>query len=167
MEEIKPIKQNDAAIKVIKIILVFIILTLVFGLGIFVGGTKARFSYRWTESYHKNFAGPKGGFLNDWRQFPPFPDDFMESHGAFGKIIQINDSDFVIKGKGDLEKIIIIKEDTILENGRTAIKKDDLKIDDQVVIIGSPNDQGQIEAKLIRIFNGENIKTLPSSPRFP
>lgn len=167
IQDNKTQKQNNATSTVLKGLLVFIILIAVFGLGMFVGETKARFSYRWAESYHKNFAGPKGGFLDDWRQLSSFPGDFIESHGAFGEIIQINDSDFVIKGKGDLEKIIIIKEDTILENGRTAIKKDDLKVGDQIVIIGSPNEQGQIEAKLIRIFNEEDIKTPPSFPRFP
>ncbi|OGM10531.1 hypothetical protein A2Z67_02990 [Candidatus Woesebacteria bacterium RBG_13_36_22] len=145
----------------------FIVVALIFGVGMFVGGMKAKFSYRWAESYHENFAGPRGGFLGDWRQLPPFSGDFIESHGAFGEIIQINDSDFVIKGQSDLEKIIVIKEDTILEKGRMAIKKDDLKVSDQVVIIGSPNEQGQIEAKLIRIFNGGDIKNPSGFPRFP
>jgi hypothetical protein len=145
----------------------FVIVALIFGVGMFVGGMKAKFSYRWAESYHKNFAGPRGGFLGDWWQLPLFPGDFIESHGAFGEIIQINDSDFVIKGQSDLEKIIILKENTILEKGRMAIKKDDLKVSDQVVIIGSPNEQGQIEARLIRVFNGEDIKNPPSFPRFP
>ena len=145
----------------------FIVVALIFGVGMFVGGMKAKFSYRWAENYHENFAGPRGGFLGDWRQLPPFSGDFIESHGAFGEIIQINDSDFVIKGQSDLEKIIVIKEDTILEKGRMAIKKDDLKVGDQVVVIGSPNEQGQIEAKFIRIFNGGDIKNPPGFPRFP
>lgn len=146
---------------------IFVIVVLIFGVGMFVGGMKARFSYQWAESYHKNFAGPRGGFLGDWRQLPSPPGDFIESHGTFGEIIKINDSDFVIKGQSDLEKIIVIKEDTILEKGRMAIKKDDLKVGDQVVVIGSPNEQGQIEAKLIRLFNGEEIKDLQKQPRFP
>jgi hypothetical protein len=145
----------------------FVIIVLIFGAGMFIGGMKARFSYQWAESYHKNFAGPRGGFLGDWRQLPSPPGDFIESHGTFGEIIQINDSDFVIKGQGDLEKIIVIKEDTILEKGRMAIKKDDLKVGDQVVIIGSPNEQGQIEAKLIRIFNGEEKEILLLTPPRP
>jgi hypothetical protein len=48
-----------------------------------------------------------------------------------------------------------------------AIKKDDLKVGDQVVIIGSPNEQGQIEAKLIRIFNGEEKEILLLTPPRP
>jgi len=165
-------KQKDNKINhdILKWIIIaisaFVIIVLIFGGGMLVGGMKAKFSYRWAESYHKNFAGPRSGFFGDWQAFPP-PGDFIESHGTFGEIIKINDSDFVIKGQGNVEKIIIIKEDTVIEKGRMAVKKDDLKVGGQVVIIGSPNEQGQIEAKLIRIFNGEDMKTPPSFPRFP
>lgn len=161
-------KTNYDALKWIIIGLVcFVIVILIFGAGMFVGGMKARFSYRWAESYHKNFAGPKEGFFGDWRQLPPFPGDFIESHGDFGEIIKINDSDFVIKGRADIEKIIVIKEDTMIEKGRITLKKDDLKVGDMIVVIGSPNEQGQIEAKLIRVFEGEGAKNQPISLRFP
>lgn len=145
----------------------FVIVIFIFGVGMFVGGMKARFSYSWAESYHKNFAGPREGFFGDWRNPPPLPGDFIESHGTFGEIIKVNDSDFVIKGRDNIEKLILIKEDTVIEKGRITIKKEELKVGDQIVIIGSPNEQGQIEAKLIRIFDGEDIKTPPSFPRFP
>ncbi len=130
----------------------FAVVVLIFGVGMFVGGMKAKFSYRWAESYHKNFAGPKTGFLGDWRNFPK--GDFIEGHGVFGKIIELNDSGFVIfdiKKKEDTEKMIVINEDTIIKKGKE-ITKDELKVGDQVVIIGSPNEEGQIEAKLIRTF---------------
>ena len=168
-EEKQPSKKvNRDALKWIIVGLAgFVIIILIFGAGMFVGGIKARFSYRWAESYHKNFAGPREGFFGNWQGIPPFPGEFIEGHGTFGEIIKINDSDLVIKGQGDLEKIIVLKEDTILEKGRATIKKEDLKVGDQVVIIGSPNEQGQIEAKLIRIFNGQDIKTPPLFPRFP
>ena len=52
-----------------------------------------------------------------------------------------------------IEKAIIVSDKTKIINLRDVIKTSDLKIDDQVVIVGSPNDQGQIEAKLIRIFH--------------
>ncbi len=122
---------------------------LIFGAGVFVGGMKARFSYRWAESYHKNFAGPRGGFLDDWRKFPA--GDFISGHGAFGEIIEIKDNGFVIKGRENIEKVVIINQETTIAKGRETIK-DGLKVGDRVVIIGSPNDEGQIEARLIRLF---------------
>jgi len=145
----------------------FVIIVLIFSAGMFVGGTKARFSYRWAENYHRNFAGPQGGFLGDWRRFPLSPDDFIESHGTFGEIIKLNDSDFVIKGQGDIEKVIIITKDTIIKERMNTIKKEELKVGNRVVVIGSPNEEGQIEAKFIRLFDGEDIKDLQKQPWFP
>lgn len=125
----------------------FAILAFIFGAGVFIGGMKARFSYRWAENYHNNFGGPKAGFFGDWQS---------ESRGNFGQIIKINDSDIIIKGKDNVEKVIVITSQTLIEKGKNEIKKEDLKVDDYIVVIGSPNDQGQIEAKLIRIFNDKN-----------
>ena len=156
MEENKPIKQNDTTLKVIKIILVIIILMAVFGLGVFIGETKARFSFRWLENYQKNFAGPRGGFLNNWQKLPFPPGDILEAHGTFGKIIKINGGDFVIEGKGNIERIIKVSENTVMrsfKNMNASLQLSDLKINDYVMIIGSANEEGQIEAQFIRVLN--------------
>ena len=85
--------------------------------------------------------------------FPGFPDrDFIEGHGAFGEIIKINDSDLVIKGKDDVEKIILITKDTVIKKGKKTIKKEDLKVGNAITVIGNPDNQGRIEAELIRVF---------------
>jgi len=127
-----------------------VILLSVLALGIFIGEGKARFSYRWAENYHKNFGGPRGGFMGG---APGFPDrDFIEGHGAFGEIIKINDSDLVIKGKDDVERIITISNETTIRKARENIKKEDLKVGDFITVIGSPDSQGRIAAKLIRVF---------------
>lgn len=130
----------------------FVLVVLIFGAGTFVGGMKARFSYRWAENYHRNFGGPRNGFMGDWRNFPPAPENFIESHGTFGEIIKINGSDLVIKGQNDMEKVVIITKDTVIKRGKETIKKEDLKVNDYIVVIGSSDDKGQIEAKLIRFF---------------
>jgi len=145
-------KNRDILKWVIIGVVSFVIVVLIFGIGMFVGGMKARFSYRWAESYHENFAGPQGGFFGDWRAPIPFPGDFIESHGTFGQIIKIEGNTLIIKGRGDVEKVVLVTEKTIIQSGRKDIKILDLKVDDQVVIIGSPNEQGQIEARLIRVF---------------
>lgn len=145
----------------------FVVIVLIFGAGVFIGGMKARFSYRWAESYHKNFAGPQGGFIDDWRKLPIPPGDFIEGHGTFGEIIKIQESDLVVKGQGDVEKVILITKNTIIQKGRDTIKKGDLKVGDRIVIIGEPNEESQIEAKLIRVFNGEEVRVFPAPPQFP
>src|SRR3990167_8761290 len=157
-EKIKKIFQNRDVLKWVIIGLTgFVVLVLVFGAGVKVGTLKARYSYRWADNYHKNFAGPRGGFLGDWQRFPA--GDFISGHGAFGEIIEVKDNGFVIKGRENVEKVIVTDEETTITKGRETIK-DGLKVGDRIVIIGTPNDEGQIEAKLIRVFDGET-KGLP------
>jgi len=151
-------KINPDVLKwVIIAIIGFVVIVLIFGAGIFVGGMKARFSYRWAESYHKNFAGPREGFFG--RQggslkIPFTPGDFIESRGTFGEVIKVNDSDIVIKGKDNAEKVILIGKDTII----ATTKEEKLKVGDCAVVIGSPTEEGQIQAKLIRVFECEKAK---------
>ena len=109
----------------------FVIAVAIFGAGVFIGGMKAKFSYRWAENYHKNFAGPREGFLKHWPKPLPPPGDFIEGYGSFGEIIELNDSGFVIKGRKNIEKIIVIIEDTVIKKGRETITEG-LKIGDKV-----------------------------------
>jgi hypothetical protein len=146
-------RRHDILKWIIVGLLAIVVLVLVFGLGVFVGEKKAKFSYHWAENYHRMFAGPKAGFLGSLRM-PPFPpfDEFIEGHGTFGEIIKIEGNNLVVKGRGSVEKVIVVTEKTVIKSGREDIKFSDLKIGDMIVIIGSPNDKGQIEAKLIRVF---------------
>jgi len=156
IKTIKKFFQNRDVLKWVIIGLAgFVILVLVFGAGVKVGTLKAQYSYRWADNYHKNFAGPRGGFFDDWRRFPA--GDFLSGHGAFGEIIEMKDNGFVIKDRENAEKVIVTNENTTITKGREKIK-DGLKVGDRVVIIGSPNEEGQIEAKFIRVFSDDNLK---------
>ena len=150
MEEQKVKKERDILKWVLVGLAVFIVLVLVFKIGMFVGEKKAQFSFRWAENYHRMFAGPKAGFLGGLKM-PPFS-EFIEGHGTVGEIIKIEGNNLVVKGRGDVEKLILVNEKTIIKSGFKNIKVSDLKIGDIIVIIGSPNEKGQIEAKLIRVF---------------
>jgi len=138
----------------------------IFWVGMVVGGSKAKFSYRWAENYHNNFAGPGGGFLGDWQQkLPPQPTDFIEGHGVFGQIIELRDNSFVMRGQKDMEEIVIVTKGTIIKDGAKTIN-DGLKVGEYVVVIGSPNKTGQIESKLIRLFRNQPQGPGPSlTPR--
>ena len=154
----KKLFQNPDVLKWIIIGLAgFIVIILIFGAGMKVGTLKAKYSYRWADNYHKNFGGPSRGFVGNWRSFPR--SDFIEGHGAFGEIIEINASGFVIQGRGDIEKIIVTTKDTVIKKGRETVEGE-LQVGIRAVIIGSPNEEGQIEAKLIRIFDGEKTNML-------
>jgi len=138
--------QSKPFVAVILIIFGLALLAGVFSLGVMVGYRKAGFSYAWGENYQRNFGGPRGGF------FQAFNEDFTEGHGVFGQIIKIDGSTLVIKGQDNVEKIVLIKDDTVIRRLTETVKISELKIDDNVVVIGNPNSSGQIEAKFIRLL---------------
>lgn len=149
--------------KAFKIILwalgVFILVAVSFGAGMFVGFKKAGFSYKWGENYHRNFGGPKGGFAGDF-----MGRDLMNANGVVGQIIKIDGQTLVIKGQDNVEKIILLKADSVLREFMNTISQGDLKAGDFVVVIGEPNDQGQIEAKFIRIMPAPPSGVPPIDP---
>lgn len=132
---------------------IIISLAIVFRIGVFVGQERANFSFEWAKEYHRNFGGPSGGFLG---QIPGR--DFTNGNGLFGQIIKIdfssdgNQATITIKGSDNIEKIVLAGQDTTIRTQRQNVKLSDLKIDDTVVIIGNPNNSGQIQAELIRIM---------------
>lgn len=157
--------KNDVLKRVLIILIGLIVICLIFGAGMFVGEMKTRFSCQWAENYHKNFAGPKKGFFNEWRNMLPSPENFVQGHGIIGEIIEIKDNGFVIKGIDEMEKLVITSKDTLIKKGTETIQ-DSLEVGQLVVIIGSPNSEGQIEAKLIRLIDKKDEKpsNFPQGP---
>jgi len=146
------IKSKTFKITII-IIISLIVALLIFKLGMFVGSRKALFNCRWAEHYAPNFFGHRPDFLG--RFMENFDErNLMKSHGAFGKIIQINQEGktLVVKNENEPEKIIVTNDQTFIEKGRQKIAFSDLKTEDFVVVIGEPNSEGKIEAKILRVL---------------
>lgn len=124
-----------------------LIVLLIFQAGMFVGYRKAAFSYRFGDNYYRAFGehGPRPFQI-------PLQEGFIESHGAVGKIVTINLPTFVMVGPDEIEKVILIGDDTQIRHFDTTISASDLKVDDFTVVLGSPNENSQIEAKLIRVL---------------
>jgi len=123
---------------------VVVIVFLFFLAGLFVGGEKARFSDRLGERYFRDFIRPGGP--------PPglFDPGYLNSHGAMGTIVSITGSELIVS-ENNVNKTLIINDDTIIHKGPQNAKLTDLKVGDELTIIGSPNSQGQIEAKIINV----------------
>jgi hypothetical protein len=124
---------------------IVIILILIFSAGMSVGFHKASFGRAWGENYEKNF-----GMMPNRPGFGK--DNFPNAHGTTGKIIKMELPIIMVQDKDGTEKVVLIKDDTKIQKMRAEIKTNELLVDDFVVIIGSPNNQGQIEAKFIRIM---------------
>lgn len=121
-----------------------------FSLGIQVGEHGRGFTNDWSDNYHKNFAGPRGGFMQEMMK----DQEIINANGVFGQIIKIEGNNMVVKGNKDVEKIIVVGEKTIINRGRETVSLSDLKVTDTVVVVGEPNAVGQIEAKLVRVMPG-------------
>lgn len=156
-EIFKPTHLNKSLI----ILAALVVLIFVFIAGVFVGHEKTRFSQRWGENYYRNIMGP-GGFVDfDRRGF--------NARSGLGQIIKIDGATLIIRDQTNLEKTILVTDKTVIVKNNQNIKITDLKVDDKIVIIGRPNNQGQVEAKLIRVmpaplmFNNTNNSTTSAS----
>jgi hypothetical protein len=143
--------KSKTAVIIIAGLFALAILIGTFSAGVAVGYRKARFSYAWGENYHRNFSGPRKGFLKDFSE-DLMGRDFIGAHGTFGSIINIGDSELIVRGRDNVEKIVVVNSDTDIRRFRDSIQLNDIKLDEPIVVIGEPNDQGQIEAKFIRVM---------------
>ncbi len=125
---------------------VLAVLLLVFRAGEFVGFHKAGFSNRWADNYGRNFGGMRGMFRD-------FDDQSaLNPHGTVGVILKIDGDTLTVKDQNNTEKTVVMSTSTILREHMNTMQRSDLKVDDRLTVIGAPNDQGQVEAKFIRIF---------------
>ncbi len=137
---------------VLSSIIGLIVAILIFQAGVFVGYHKASFSYRFGDNYSRNFMGPRGGIM-DTR------DNMMGGDGASGKIIKISLPDIIVSSPDNTEKTVVLGNDTSFREFHGVITAQDLKVDDFVVVLGTPDNKGEIDAKLVRV-----LPTPPPSP---
>lgn len=130
--------------KLLIVLAAIVVLVFVFSLGIFVGHEKARFSQRWGENYYGNIMGRRGMMNFDRPGF--------NAHSGLGQIIKIDGNSLIIKDQANLEKTILVTDKTAIIRDNQNITITDLKVDDKIVVIGRPNNQGQIEPKFIRVL---------------
>jgi hypothetical protein len=158
----KDIAQSKTLRGIIIGICIFIVATLIFQAGVFIGYKKAEFSGHFGDNYSRAFGGEKLGP----GMMGAFPEDiFVGGHGTAGKIVRISLPTIVVADRDNVEKVVTIKDDTTVRSFRDTIKVAELKVGDFTVIIGSPDEQGQIVAKLIRIMPepGMNNSGRPST----
>jgi hypothetical protein len=145
--ELKTVVQSALFSRALRVVACAIVLLLVFKTGVIVGERRSGFSARWGDNYHRNFAGPREGFGGFYEK-----KEYIDAHGVFGQILKVDGAALVITGKDGAEKIVVINSETKIKKFKENVMKETLKVDDVVVVVGEPNDAGQIEAKLIRLM---------------
>ena len=154
-EKLKKVFESKILVRILYGVGIFIVIMLIFSAGINVGFRKASFGKSWGENYNENFGmgrrgTPPSNIGQNWMN--GMMGYFPNAHGAIGKIMKLELPSIIMTDKDNIEKSILTKNDTKVEKVREKIKITDLKVDDFIVVIGSPNTQGQIEAKLIRLM---------------
>lgn len=149
--------------KLIRILIILLVLAIIFWAGMAIGYRKAEFSYRFSDNYVRNFG------MRNWTPGNmmgiPNTDDLIGGHGAAGKVISANLPTLIVSDQDGTEKNIIVTAETIVRSARSTTASTTIKADDFVVVIGTPNDNGSITAKLIRVMSPTMMNV--SSSTFP
>lgn len=142
-------------------LLVLFAVLIVFQAGVVVGYKKAVFSHGLGENYSRAFGDPDHDHDGFFGGIPG--DNMTSSHGAVGKIVRITLPTIVVASNDNVEKVIHLSDDTNIRKFRTEIKNSDLVVGDFIVVLGEPNVNSQIEARLIRVLPPPPSNTLGTS----
>jgi len=126
---------------------VTIVILLIFQAGVFVGYRKASFAFRFGDNYYSGFdrkAPAPFGF--------PLRDEFRTSHGAVGEVVGVSLPTLVVAGPDSIEKTVLIGTSTLIRKFDAELEPEDIQTGDFLVVLGDPNDDSQVQAKLIRIL---------------
>ena len=149
-------QSNNKLSKIILILSVVVVALAIFQSGMFIGYRQATFSNRWDSRYERGLNDPKSPFA-------PFMmmEGGVNPHGAFGQIVSKNLPKLLVKGPRNAEEIVVLDNNTSIRKLRNIASTSDLTIGKEIIVIGEPNDEGEIRAKLIRIMP-DNSSSSPS-----
>ncbi len=125
---------------------IFIFSLVIFWVGMAVGFRRAVYSVEWGQNYEKNFLGPRRPMMGGGQ--------FLNDHGTVGEVVSINGDILVVRADDGVERSILASTSTTIRQFDQSLTLADLKLNERVVIIGEPNANGEIEAKIIRVFPG-------------
>ncbi|MCL5094092.1 MAG: hypothetical protein M1355_03105 [Patescibacteria group bacterium] len=122
----------------IAIVAVLVILFGIFSVGVIVG----RFRRPFLPERPENTMMPAGR-----RNMMP-----EGRHGVAGIISKIEGNSIWVKNNDGQEKEVLVTDKTEIDHLGESLKISDPKADDHVIIMGSPNQDNKVEAKLIRVM---------------
>ena len=146
-EKIKNLYANKPLRLGIYIIGTLFVLSLAFESGTFVGYHKAGFSRDWGDRYERNFGMMRPDSIKGM-----MGGRFPTAHGATGKVLTVSLPTFTIEDNDGTEKVIVTSSSTIIKSGRDNVLPTAISTDNLVVVLGEPNADGEIDAKLIRVM---------------
>jgi hypothetical protein len=124
-----------------------IVLLVVFAFGASIGYHRGLFADRFGENYFKNFYGSPTGKMS------------LTMHGVAGDVIDVSSATIAVEADDGDEQSVLVAPNTVIRENDNTVMAQNIGIGDEITVIGEPTDQGQIEARFIRIF--------PSSSSLP
>jgi len=145
---------NSNKYKIILYILAgIVVILLVFQAGMYAGFKKASFSNRMGQMYFEQMrGGANSGQFSDFNRVLP------NAHGAIGQIVSINGGKIVVEDRDGIDKTIRVSSSTVIKGFNGANNLEDLKVNDLIVVFGSPSEADSIvDARLIRTMPSPDL----------
>ncbi len=142
------LNSNNRVSKIIGALGIALLVLVIFQAGFFVGFHNNSFRDRWDNRYSKDLNDPRSPFA----PFMMGKNEIINPHGAFGQIITKNLPRIMVQGPNRAEEVVLIKDKTVIRKFKNLASTSDLIVGDEIIAIGEPNDNGEIEASLIRIM---------------
>ena len=129
----------------VKILVLVIIAVLFFHLGVITGFKKASFYHRYNQQFSTFYRSEPNGFNR------PFPKEY----GNVGVVIKRDGNIVTIADIDNSEKKVKISSSTIIRHFDKNISSEVLNDDEATIVIGEADENGIIQAKLIRVLDRE------------
>ena len=128
-----------------------LVMVIIFMAGVKFGSERAMFFSKMNVNYERNFLGERGG---SWRELSG--KNAIGMHGIVGQVIGVGSSSISVMDRDGLEKSVEVTASTSMRSARENISLIDIKVNQNIIVFGKPNELGQIEATMIR-FAPENM----------
>lgn len=159
---------NNRKIGVTLVVIGIVIYSLlVFRAGVSVGFHKAGFAGAFGRNLEANLIGPGPRMmglagLGDGRSAMYIRRTFDErlpgGHGAVGEVVDTDLPRIVIESPDNLERTILIGSTTKVRKLQQQARPEDIRVNDFIIVLGNPDDAGQIAAKLVRIMPAPGLR---------
>ncbi|MBP9762441.1 hypothetical protein KBD34_02380 [Patescibacteria group bacterium] len=131
-------------------LLLLILLCLAFLLGAKVGQHRSGHFCNWNNHRPEGREMPRGPRGKPDMMMPmramPLP------NGVFGRVLSASGTTFVIQGRDRFEQSVLVTTSTAIRLDNRGASSTDIQTNTEVGVFGAPNEQGQIQAHLIRLF---------------
>jgi hypothetical protein len=141
---IQKITESAWFMKTLIAVGLFLAALIIFQAGVYVGVRKASLSFRMGDNYYRAL-GPgefPGGALGE---------ELSEADGASGKILSVTLPTFVVEDRNG-EKVILLNDQTGIRFMRDSTSSSAIMPGDGAIVIGEPDDKGEIQATFIRLL---------------